>query len=424
MFADTATITVRAGNGGNGLVSFRREKYVPAGGPDGGDGGNGGNVVFVADRSLTTLYDFRHKHLFAAKNGEDGKSANRAGHNGEDLIVHVPDGTVIRDKETGLVIADISGEGASVVVAKGGSGGWGNRRFATPTRQAPNFAKNGTKGESFEVTLELKLVADVGLLGFPNAGKSTLLAAVTAAKPKIADYPFTTIEPNLGVVALSGGRSFVIADIPGIIEGAHKGVGLGHDFLRHIERTRLLVHLVDISGFEERDPIADYEAINKELELYNPQLASRPQIVAANKADIIFDEEAYARFRDYLEERDIPWFEISAATKKGVSELMDAVTELLSTLPPVPLYTQEFFPAPPSDETPFTVRVDEEGAYVVEGPLIDRLISGVNFEDDQSLGYFQRALRRYGIIDALEKAGIEEEDTVKMGEDIEFEFMY
>lgn len=424
MFADTATITVRAGNGGNGLVSFRREKYVPAGGPDGGDGGNGGNVVFVADRSLTTLYDFRHKHLFAAKNGEDGKSANRAGHNGEDLIVHVPDGTVIRDKETGLVIADVSGEGASVVVAKGGSGGWGNRRFATPTRQAPNFAKNGTKGECFEVTLELKLVADVGLLGFPNAGKSTLLAAVTAAKPKIADYPFTTIEPNLGVVALSGGRSFVIADIPGIIEGAHKGVGLGHDFLRHIERTRLLVHLVDISGFEERDPIADYEAINKELELYNPQLASRPQIVAANKADIIFDEEAYARFRDYLEERDIPWFEISAATKKGVSELMDAVTELLSTLPPVPLYTQEFFPAPPSDETPFTVRVDEEGAYVVEGPLIDRLISGVNFEDDQSLGYFQRALRRYGIIDALEKAGIEEEDTVKMGEDIEFEFMY
>lgn len=424
MFADTATITVRAGNGGNGLVSFRREKYVPAGGPDGGDGGNGGNVVFVADRSLTTLYDFRHKHLFAAKNGEDGKSANRAGHNGEDLIVHVPDGTVIRDKETGLVIADISGEGASVVVAKGGSGGWGNRRFATPTRQAPNFAKNGTKGESFEVTLELKLVADVGLLGFPNAGKSTLLAAVTAAKPKIADYPFTTIEPNLGVVALSGGRSFVIADIPGIIEGAHKGVGLGHDFLRHIERTRLLVHLVDISGFEERDPIADYEAINKELELYNPQLASRPQIVAANKADIIFDEDAYARFRDYLDEREIPWFEISAATKKGVSELMDAVTELLSTLPPVPLYTQEFFPAPPSDETPFTVRVDEEGAYVVEGPLIDRLISGVNFEDDQSLGYFQRALRRYGIIDALEKAGIEEEDTVKMGEDIEFEFMY
>ena len=424
MFADTATITVRAGNGGNGLVSFRREKYVPAGGPDGGDGGNGGNVIFVADRSLTTLYDFRHKHLFAAKNGEDGKSANRAGHNGEDLIVHVPDGTVIRDKETGLVIADISGEDASVVVAKGGSGGWGNRRFATPTRQAPNFAKNGTKGESFEVTLELKLVADVGLLGFPNAGKSTLLAAVTAAKPKIADYPFTTIEPNLGVVALSGGRSFVIADIPGIIEGAHKGVGLGHDFLRHIERTRLLVHLVDISGFEERDPIADYEAINKELELYNPQLASRPQIVAANKSDIIFDEEAYARFRDYLEEREIPWFEISAATKKGVGELMDAVTELLSTLPPVPLYTQEFFPAPPSDETPFTVRVDEEGAYVVEGPLIDRLISGVNFEDDQSLGYFQRALRRYGIIDALEKAGIEEEDTVKMGEDIEFEFMY
>ena len=338
MFADRAEILIKAGNGGNGLVSFRREMYVPAGGPDGGDGGKGGDIIFEIDNEVNTLADFKFKRKYFAENGEDGKAKKCFGKKGEDLVIGVPEGTVIRDKETGKILADMTGHNKRVVVAKGGNGGFGNQHFATPVRQAPQFAKSGIKTKEQEVTLELKMIADVGLLGFPNVGKSTFLSMVTEAKPKIANYHFTTLQPNLGVVFMGEGRSFVIADIPGIIEGASMGAGLGHDFLRHIERTRILIHVVDVSGSEGRNPIEDFEDINRELLLYNPQLATLPQVVAANKCDIVYDEEMKNEFIAYLKEKEIPVFEISAATKMGLTPLLNYVEAKLKTLPPVPVY--------------------------------------------------------------------------------------
>ncbi len=421
MFVDIAEISIKAGNGGNGLVSFRREKYVPNGGPDGGDGGRGGDIIFKADPSLTTLMDFRYRKSYKAQNGEDGKARNSNGAKGESLTVLVPVGTVIRDKATGRIIKDMSEPGEEFVAARGGNGGWGNIHFATPTRQAPKFAKNGIPGQEREITLELKLIADVGLAGFPNVGKSTLLSVVSDARPKIANYHFTTLEPNLGVVNAGEGRSFVLADIPGLIEGAHQGVGLGHEFLRHIERTRVIIHVVDVSGIEGRDPIDDFEKINAELALYSDALAARPQIVAANKTDILTDPALLERFRDYIKEKELPFFEISAASGKGVRELMSYTASMLDTLGPVEVYEPEIFDEPEEAADDFTVTRDNE-TYVVEGPYIEKLLRGVNFEDDESLQYFQRALRRKGIIDALREQGCGEGDPVRMY-DIEFDFV-
>ena len=423
MFADKAEITVQAGNGGNGLASFRREKYVPDGGPDGGDGGRGGSVIFVVEPSLTTLADFKNRKFFKAQNGGDGRARNCKGADGENVYIKVPVGTLVKDKLTGLILADMTDPEKQFVAAKGGNGGWGNPHFKTPTRQAPAFAKSGIRGVCRELVLELKLIADVGLCGFPNVGKSTLLASVTQARPKIANYHFTTLEPNLGVVDLGEGRSFVLADIPGIIEGAHEGVGLGHDFLRHLERTRLLIHVVDVSGLEGRNPIDDFKAINEELALYQEALAGRPQIVAANKIDVLQDEAAYRAFCDYIKKAGYPLYEISAATQKGVSELMNAAQTLLSTLPPVPIYEEEALPEEEGDAAPFTVSKDGD-VFVVTGPFIERLLGSVNFEDDESAMYFQRALRKKGVIDALEAAGVEEGDTVRLPGDVEFDFVY
>ena len=419
MFADTAEITVKAGNGGNGLVSFHREKYVPAGGPDGGDGGNGGSVIMKADKTLTTLVDFNHKKTFSAKNGEDGRARNSSGKKGEDLYINVPVGTVIRDAKSGKVMKDMSVDQEEFVVATGGKGGWGNIHFATATRQAPKFAKDGLKGQQRDLILELKLIADVGLAGFPNVGKSTLLSAVSAARPKIANYHFTTLEPNLGVVKAFEGKSFVMADIPGLIEGAHEGVGLGHEFLRHIERTRVIIHVVDVSGIEGRNPIEDYEKINSELKLYSENLIKRPQIVAANKTDILTDPALLEEFREYIEKKDIKFFEISAASHKGVKELISYTASLLDTLEPVEVYEADFVEDDFSEE-PFTVTRDGE-VYVVEGPYVENLLRHTNFEDGESLQYFQLALRRKGIIDALKNAGCGEGDPVRMYE-LEFDY--
>ena len=421
MFADIAEISIKAGNGGNGLVSFRREKYVPNGGPDGGDGGKGGDIIFKADPGLTTLTDFRYRKSYKAGNGGDGKARNSSGPKGEDLTVLVPVGTVIRDGKSGKIIKDMSAPGEEFIAAKGGNGGWGNMHFATPTRQAPKFAKNGVPGQERELTLELKLIADVGLAGFPNVGKSTLLSVVSDARPKIANYHFTTLEPNLGVVDAGEGRSFVMADIPGLIEGAHEGVGLGHEFLRHIERTRLIIHVVDVSGIEGRDPVEDFEKINSELALYSAALAERPQIVAANKTDIITEPELLDRFREYIKEKNLPFFEISAASKKGVRELISFAASMLETLEPVAVYEPEIFELPEEELEDFTVTL-EDGVYVVEGPYIEKLLRGVNFDDDESLQYFQRALRRKGIIDALRERGCGEGDPVRLYE-IEFDFV-
>ncbi len=421
MFADIAEISIKAGNGGNGLVSFRREKYVPNGGPDGGDGGKGGDIIFKADPGLTTLTDFRYRKSYKAGNGGDGKARNSSGPKGEDLTVLVPVGTVIRDGKSGKIIKDMSEPGEEFIAAKGGNGGWGNMHFATPTRQAPKFAKNGVPGQERELTLELKLIADVGLAGFPNVGKSTFLSVVSDARPKIANYHFTTLEPNLGVVDAGEGRSFVMADIPGLIEGAHEGVGLGHEFLRHIERTRLIIHVVDVSGIEGRDPVEDFEKINSELALYSAALAERPQIVAANKTDIITEPELLDRFREYIKEKNLPFFEISAASKKGVRELISFAASMLETLEPVAVYEPEIFELPEEEREDFTVTL-EDGVYVVEGPYIEKLLRGVNFDDDESLQYFQRALRRKGIIDALRERGCGEGDPVRLYE-IEFDFV-
>ena len=426
MFTDKAKIYIKAGNGGNGAIAFHREKYVAAGGPDGGDGGKGGNVIFRVDPGLSTLMDFRYKRKYAAQNGTDGAGKRCNGKNGEDIIISVPQGTIVRDAESNRILADLSVISEDVILAKGGNGGWGNAHFATPTRQTPNFAKNGQKGIEREVILELKLLADVGLVGFPNVGKSTLLSRTTKADPKIANYHFTTLEPNLGVVEIAEHMNFVLADIPGIIEGASEGVGLGHDFLRHIERTRLLIHVVDVSSIEGRNPIDDFRIINEELSKYNMELEERPQLVAANKTDIIQDPEIYEEFKKEMEKQGYPLFEISAATGKGVNELMKAAFSELQKLPPIQIYEPEmdidegFFVD--TTEKGFEISMDED-VFVVSGSWIEAVGGSVNFSDEESLQYFQRALKNRGVIDALADAGIQEGDTVRIG-DLEFDFVW
>lgn len=426
MFVDKAKILIKAGNGGNGAIAFHREKYVAAGGPDGGDGGKGGSIVFRVDPGLSTLMDFRYKRKYVAPNGGDGAGKRCNGKKGEDLIIEVPQGTVVRDVETGMVIADLSKAGEDVVVIKGGNGGWGNAHFATATRQAPNFAKNGQKGVEREVILELKLLADAGLVGFPNVGKSTILSRTTKADPKIANYHFTTLEPNLGVVELGEHMSFVLADIPGIIEGASEGVGLGHEFLRHIERTRLLIHVVDVSGIEGRNPIEDFDIINSELVKYNMELEKRPQIVAANKTDIIQDEAVFEEFKAEMEKRGYRVFEISAATNKGVAELMKYAFEELSKLPPVQVFETEIDINEVSQidltDKGFEIERDNN-TFIVSGSWIESVGGSVNFSDEESLQFFQRALKNRGVIDALVEAGCKEGDIVVMG-DLEFEFVW
>lgn len=424
MFIDKARIFVKAGNGGNGAVSFRREKYVPAGGPDGGDGGRGANIIMVADTGLRTLMDFKYKKKYSAQHGEDGSKKKRAGKNGEDLILSVPEGTVIRDEKTGLIIADLKKAGDQAVVARGGYGGKGNQHFANAVRQAPAFAKSGTDGQERWITLELKMIADVGLLGFPNVGKSTFLSVVTSAKPKIANYHFTTLTPNLGVVQTRHGESFVIADIPGIIEGAADGVGLGHDFLRHVERTKVLVHIVDISGIEGRDPIDDFEKINEELRLYNERLSTRPQLVVANKSDLLFDESIYENFKKTMEEKGYEVFKMSAATRDGVDQVINRVSQLLNEVEEVELVSQEEMYRPEldvDDEAGLKIEVDEDGIYVVTGKELRRIMYSVNFDDMESLQFFQAQMEAKGVFDMLREAGIEDGDTVKIYE-LEFEF--
>lgn len=422
MFIDKAKIYIKAGDGGNGAVAFHREKYIASGGPDGGDGGKGGDVVFVVDDSLSTLADFKYKKKYKAPKGNDGSGARRNGKKAEDLIIKVPRGTVIREAESGAVMSDMSSD-EPFVAAKGGKGGWGNVHFATPTRQTPRFAKPGQPGEEWEVTLELKLLADVGLLGFPNVGKSSFISVVSQAKPIIADYHFTTITPVLGVVSMGEGSSFVIADIPGLIEGASEGVGLGHEFLRHVERCRMLLHIVDVAGSEGRDPIEDFEKINLELERFNPELAKCPQIVAGNKIDLA-TEEQLARFRNYIEEKGYQYFEMCAPIVEGTKEVINAVAAMLSTLPPVKRYEKEEIPLEvimQKQNTGFEI-VEDEGIYYVEAPWLVRIINGVNMDDYESLQYLQRVLISSGIIDALRENGVQEGDTVDIY-GFEFDFV-
>ena len=419
MFADRAKIIIKSGKGGDGHVSFRREKYVPNGGPDGGDGGHGGDVIFVVDDGLNTLTDFRHRRKFAAEPGEEGSKRNCHGKNGADLILKVPQGTVIKDAETGKVIADMSGENRRVTVLKGGRGGLGNQHFATATMQAPKYAKPGGDAIELEVTLELKVIADVGLVGFPNFGKSTFLSRVTNAQPKIANYHFTTLQPNLGVVDMEEGFGFVIADIPGLIEGASEGIGLGHEFLRHVERTKVIIHIVDAAGTEGRDPIQDIHAINKELREYNPELLEKPQVIAANKIDAIYGDEneiISALRKEFEEKEGIRVFPISAVSGQGVKELLYHVKDLLATCPKEPMvYEQEFDPSVMvfKDE-PYTIEIAEDGAYVVEGPKIDKMLGYTNIDSEKGFVFFQRFLKEQGILDELEEMGIEEGDTVRM----------
>ncbi len=423
MFIDRAKIYVKAGDGGNGMVSFHREKYIAAGGPDGGDGGKGGDVIFQVDEGLNTLIDFRFKKHFKAEPGQDGGPSNCSGKNGQDMVIKVPLGTVIKDEETDMIISDLVKPNQTYVIAKGGRGGKGNQHFATPTRQVPNFAKSGNPGDERNLILEMKMIADVGLLGFPNVGKSTILSMVSAAKPKIANYHFTTLVPNLGVVQIEQGKSFVIADIPGLIEGAHQGVGLGHEFLRHVERTKLLVHVVDVSGIEGRDAVEDFDTINAELEKYNRVLASRPQVVAANKMDIPGSEENYLHFKEELEKRGYRVFGISAATNKGLKELMYHVSDTLATLPDTVLLdesAEEVVVYTAEEEKPFEIRIDD-GVYVVEGNWVRKVLGSTNITNYESLQYFQRALRKKGVIAALEAMGIEEGDTVRIL-DTEFDY--
>lgn len=422
MFADKVNISIKAGDGGNGAVSFHREKYVAAGGPDGGDGGKGSDIVFVADDSLSTLIDFRYKKKYVAPNGEPGGAKRCSGKSMEPTVIRVPRGTVVKDAKTGRIMADISGD-EPVVIARGGKGGWGNMHFATPTRQIPRFSKPGFPGEKFEVTLELKLLADVGLVGFPNVGKSTLISVVSAAKPKIANYHFTTLTPVLGVVK-RGEKSFVMADIPGLIEGASEGAGLGHEFLRHVERCRLIIHVVDVSGIEGRDPIEDYEKINAELANFSEDLSKLPQIVAANKCDLA-DEEQIARFEEYIAGKGLKLFRISAATTEGTAELMDEACAELDKLPPV----KRFEPTPLSleelekmaeEKRSFSIE-NEDGVFIVTADWLAPILYNCNMEDYESLQYFQRVLRQSGIIDELERMGIEEDDVVSI---YDFEFNY
>lgn len=425
MFVDQAKIVIKAGDGGDGAVSFHREKYVAAGGPDGGDGGRGGDVVFQVDDNFSTLIDFRYKRKYLAQRGENGSSRNCTGKSAPPLVIKVPRGTVVRDAKTGRIMADMSSD-EPVVIARGGMGGKGNVHFATSTRQIPKFAKPGYPGESYEVMLELKLLADVGLVGFPNVGKSTLISVVSAAKPKIANYHFTTLTPVLGVVRTAEEKSFVMADIPGLIEGAGDGVGLGHEFLRHVERCRLIVHVVDVSGIEGRDPKEDFDIINGELAKFNEELAERPQIVAANKSDMA-TEEQIAEFRSFIEEKEIPFFCISAATTKGTTELINKVSEVLDTLPPIKEYEPEPIPQAELDEMlgvdkKFEITV-EDGVYFVDAPWIQPIMRTVDPDDYSSLQYFQRVLINTGIIAKLEEMGINEGDTVDI-EGFEFDFVY
>lgn len=422
-FIDTATIWLHAGKGGDGAVTFHREKYVAAGGPDGGDGGRGGDIIFVADDNLSTLMDFRYKRKYTAPNGENGRAKRQSGADADDLVIRVPRGTVLKEAESGLVIADLSGS-EPVVVARGGRGGWGNSHFATPTRQIPKFAKPGLPGEDLHVQLELKVIADVGLIGFPNVGKSTLISILSAARPKIANYHFTTLTPVLGVVRVGPEQSFVCADIPGLIEGAAQGVGLGHDFLRHVERCRLLLHVVDVSGCEGRDPKQDFEQINRELAGFSAELAQRPQIVLGNKCDIATEEQV-ADFRAFVEAKGLTFLPISAATRQGVDGLPALVYNRLQDLPPVKVYEPEYKRPDRSAEPtrPFTVTRTGDHEFTVDAPWLERILAGTNVEDYESLQYFQTQLGDSGILDELVAQGVEEEDTIKIGE-YEFDYLY
>lgn len=421
-FVDKARISVHAGKGGDGAVSFHREKYVAAGGPDGGDGGRGGSVVFVVDDHMSTLMDFRYKRKYTAGNGANGGAKRCYGKDGETLYIKVPRGTVIRDTETGSIMHDMS-TGENFVVAKGGRGGWGNMHFATPTRQVPRFAKPGLPGESHDITLELKLLADVGLVGFPNVGKSTLLSVVSKAHPKIANYHFTTLFPNLGVVFVDEGVSFVMADIPGIIEGASEGAGLGHDFLRHIDRCRLLVHLVDVSGSEGRDPVEDFDAINAELAEYSPELAERPQIVVGNKCDLLCGErENIERLKAHVEAMGYSFYEMSAVTHEGTRELVGECARRLVDLPPVLSFEADYVPPEPVIDTSEELTIQNfDDMWVVEGPWLQRLVARVNFDDYESRMFFDRILRESGVFERMEKMGVKDGDTVSMY-DLMFEY--
>jgi len=426
LFVDIVKIHTVAGRGGHGAVSFRREKYIPAGGPDGGDGGRGGDIIFEADSGIKTLMDFRYKKCYRAVNGQNGAGNNRTGKNGEDLILKVPVGTVIKDSEGDIVIADLTATGQRVVAARGGKGGRGNSRYKSSVRQAPTFAERGYEGEEKWLVLELKLLADVGLIGFPNVGKSTILSVVTGAKPKIANYPFTTLTPNLGVVKLKGRKSFVLADIPGLIEGAHQGVGLGHDFLRHIERTRLLIHVLDVSGSEGREPLEDFRQVNHELEKYSSKLATRPQLVAANKTDLPGARELLTQVKAKLEKEGYEVFEVSAATNTGLDRLMDRALKMLDSLeePKAQENIEDtkkmrYYRFEP--EKPFTIEKVGD-VFVVKGNWVDRFMAGINVDRDESLKYFQKVIRKRGIVDELKKMGIREGDTVRIGQ-TEFEYL-
>ena len=427
MFADRAKIIIRSGKGGDGHVSFRRELYVPNGGPDGGDGGKGGDVIFEVDKGLNTLTDYRHRRKFQAQDGEPGGKRRCHGGNGSDIILKVPEGTVVTEATTGKVIADMSGENIRQVILKGGRGGKGNMHYATATMQVPKYAQPGQPAQELEVQLELKVIADVGLVGFPNVGKSTFLSRVTNAQPKIANYHFTTLSPNLGVVDLDG-AGFVIADIPGLIEGASEGVGLGHEFLRHIERTRVIIHIVDAASTEGRDPIDDIYKINKELEAYNPEIARRPQVIAANKIDAIYDESEspVELLKMEFEPKGIKVFPISAVSGQGVKELLYYVQGLLNSMEQKPVtFEQEFFPEDVlvTKNLPYTVEVDEDDAhtFIVEGPKIEKMLGYTNLDSEKGFAFFQRFLKDSGILDDLEEAGIQEGDTVRM---YGFEFDY
>lgn len=422
MFKDTSKIFIQAGKGGDGAVTFHREKYVAAGGPDGGDGGNGGNVVAVASKDVSTLLDFRYKKKYVAQDGGNGRDGRRSGKNGEDLVIKFPCGTIIRDSESGKVICDLKADGDRFVIAKGGSGGWGNSHFATATRQTPKFAKSGLPGDEREINLELKLIADVGLLGFPNVGKSTFLSVVSDARPKIANYHFTTLVPNLGVVKVGEDTTFVIADIPGIIEGAHQGVGLGHDFLRHVERTRILLHFVDVSGCEGRDPVEDVHIINSELKNYSEKLAEKPQVIIANKMDIPSFEENYEKFKVQMEKEGFTIMAISAATHKGIDEVINYTSKMLAELPDEEDEDYDYLDLDEVRQNDSIEITKEDGVYIVEGMYVRKIVGSTNFDDYESLQYFQRALRKSGIIDMLEEKGIKEGDTVHMY-GVEFDYI-
>ena len=427
MFIDRIEIEVKAGNGGNGAVSFRREKYVAAGGPDGGDGGRGGNIVFRVDSGSNTLLAFRYKRKFKAENGGDGKAEKMHGKNGADTVILVPPGTLLKDPESGRILFDMS-ESPEYIACRGGRGGWGNRHFATPTRQIPRFAKSGTAGEERTLLLELKMIADVGLIGFPSVGKSSLLARISAARPKIADYHFTTLSPNLGVVSVGEGRGFVAADIPGLIEGASDGAGLGHEFLRHVDRCRLLLHVVDIAATEGRDPVEDMRIIDRELARYSPELSTRPQIVVGNKCDmVLLEEEPYVRdFEAYVRSLGRPLYYVSAVMGEGIPELLRAVSQMLETLPPVRVYESEISKEEEAAASAVGARETtvrrENGVFYVEGKWIYNFMGQINFEDYQSLSFFQRVLQKNGVIDLLRGAGAKDGDTVNIY-DFEFDFV-